>query len=143
MFPHGARLWPSDPVISCIYGVLWSCMVRPHGSVCSATLFQYNANWRRDKRSEEYLKGHCQETQKPLFVQYRKSVHLCLNLHSSYMHNHTTIALYIQSRKGNYMIKLKVELTIGCIVSHGIYTNEGDLLLGPLVLFSDLLLLLG
>jgi hypothetical protein len=59
------------------------------------------------------------------------------------MHNHTTIALYIQSRKGNYMIKLKVELSIGCIVSQRVYANEGDLLLGPLVLFSDLLLFLG
>jgi hypothetical protein len=62
------------------------------------------------------------------------------------MHNHTTIALYIHSGKDNYMIKLKLELSIGCIVSYYSFASvegEGDLLLGPLVLFSDLLLFLG
>jgi hypothetical protein len=44
------------------------------------------------------------------------------------------------------MIKLKLELSIGCIVSYYSFASvegEGDLLLGPLVLFSDLLLFLG
>jgi hypothetical protein len=44
------------------------------------------------------------------------------------------------------MIKLHVELSIGCIVSYYSFASvegEGDLLLGPLVLFSDLLLFLG
>jgi hypothetical protein len=41
------------------------------------------------------------------------------------------------------MIKPEVELSIGCIVSHHPSATTEDLLLGPLVLFSDLLLLFG
>jgi hypothetical protein len=107
-------------------------------------MLQYPTNRRWCKSSEnEISKDVAKKHRNPfLFIIERPCTFTQIFIHLTCI-SHTTIALYVHAGKDNYMIKLEVELSIGCIVSHRVYANEGDLLLGPLVLFSDLLLFFG